>query len=86
SLKCNFCKSDKFGGHEHGCFILTGQMNGESKDCSVMEFYARQMSLNHAKKIEENLYLVVKNKPIWMPSFVYKAVIKRLVEFYEYRI
>ena len=23
--KCNFCKSDKFGGHKNDCFILTGK-------------------------------------------------------------
>ena len=24
-IKCNFCESDKLGGHEHNCFILTGK-------------------------------------------------------------
>src|SRR3989304_8807111 len=25
NFNCNFCKSDKYGGHEHDCLILTGK-------------------------------------------------------------
>lgn len=31
-LKCNFCKGDEYGGHEHNCFILTGSMTNQQQE------------------------------------------------------
>lgn len=52
---------------------------------SIVEKYANQMAERHALKIDNAFWLVVKQKPKWMPSFLYKAVIKSLVEFQEHR-
>lgn len=51
---------------------------------TIIEKYSRQMAENHAKEIDRNFWLVVKQKPKWMPSFIYKAVIKELVEFQQH--
>lgn len=48
---------------------------------TVIEKYARQMAENHAIEIDKKFWLVVKQKPKWMPGFIYRAVIKKLVEF-----
>ena len=52
---------------------------------TIIEKYTSQMAENHARKIDDNFWLVVKQKPKWMPSFLYRAVIKELVEFQEHR-
>jgi len=51
---------------------------------TIIEKYRRQMAENHAKKIDDNFWLVVKQKPKWMPSFLYRAVIKELIEFQQH--
>jgi len=56
-----------------------------SEEENIVEKYAKQMAENHARKIDENFWLVVKQKPKWMPAFLYRAVIKELVEFQEHR-
>lgn len=43
------------------------------------------MAQEHAFKIDETFWLVVKIKPWWMPSFLYRAVIKELLSFKEIR-
>ena len=48
---------------------------------TIIEKYARQMAEEHAFIIDKNFWLVVKIKPKWMPSFIYRAVIKDLVSF-----
>ena len=48
---------------------------------TIIEKYARQMAEEHAFIIAKNFWLVVKIKPKWMPSFIYRAVIKDLVSF-----
>jgi hypothetical protein len=53
---------------------------------TIIEKYRRQMVENHAKKIDDNFWLVVKQKPKWMPSFLYRAVIKELIEFQQHNI
>ena len=52
---------------------------------TIVEDYSKQMAEAHVFKIDENFWLVVKVKPKWMPAFIYKAVIKSLVEFQQYR-
>ena len=52
---------------------------------TTVEKYARQMPERHAILIDKNFYLVVKQKPNWMPGFLYRAVIKELVEAQEHR-
>jgi hypothetical protein len=47
--------------------------------------YTQQMSERHAFNIDKNFWMVVKEKPKWMPSFLYRAVIKELVQFEEHR-
>lgn len=49
-----------------------------------MEKYIRQMAENHAFKVDKNFWMVVKQKPKWMPKFIYEAVIKELVEFQQH--
>jgi hypothetical protein len=51
---------------------------------NIVQKYTRQMAENHARKIDENFWLVIKQKPKWMPAFLYRAVIKELVEFQEH--
>jgi len=51
---------------------------------TIIEKYRRQMAENHTKKIDDNFWLVVKQKPKWMPSFLYRAVIKELIEFQQH--
>jgi len=46
---------------------------------TIVEKYTSQMLENHAKKIDDELLIIVKKKPKWMPSFLYRAVIKELV-------
>ncbi len=50
-----------------------------------VEDYTKQMAENHAFKIDTNFWMVVKQKPWWMPNFIYKAVIKSLVEFQQHQ-
>lgn len=52
---------------------------------TTLEKYTKQMAENHALKIDENFWLVVKIKPKWMPSFLYRAVIKQLIEFKQFK-
>ena len=52
---------------------------------TIIEKYTRQMAENHAINIDKNFWLVVKQKPKWMPAFLYRMVIKELVEFQEHR-
>jgi hypothetical protein len=54
------------------------------KEDLIIDKYTRQMAENHAKKIDDNFWLVVKQKPKWMPEFIYKSVIKELVEFQKH--
>jgi len=60
--------------------------NLESMNNGLIFDYTQQMAENHAKKIDDNFWLVVKQKPKWMPSFLYKAVIKELIEFQQHQI
>ena len=48
---------------------------------NVVEEMVEQMARNHAIEIDKNFWLVVNKKPKWMPSFLYRAVIKNLVSF-----
>lgn len=50
---------------------------------NIIEKYTKQMAEYHAFRIDSNFWLVVKQKPKWMPSFLYKAVIKNLIEFQQ---
>lgn len=59
--------------------------NQENMNNGLIYDYAKQMAERHALKIDENFWLVVKQKPKWMPSFLYKAIIKELVEFNNYK-
>lgn len=52
---------------------------------NIIDDYANQMAENHAMLVDKNFWLVVKQKPKWMPDFLYKAVIKNLIEFQERR-
>ena len=52
---------------------------------TIVEKYTSQMLENHAKKIEDNFWIIVKKKPKWMPSFLYRAVIKELVELKHFK-
>jgi hypothetical protein len=51
----------------------------------IKDIYVQQMAENHAVKIDNAFWLVVKKKPKYMPSFLYKMVIKELVKFQEHR-
>ena len=48
---------------------------------NIAEKYARQAMENHAFLIDKNFWMVVKQKPSWIPLWLYRAVIKELIEF-----
>ena len=52
---------------------------------TIIEKYTKQMAENHAKKIDDNFWILIKKKPKWMPSFIYKAVIKELVTLQQFK-
>jgi hypothetical protein len=56
----------------------------QEKKVSVVDEYVQQAAENHALKVDTNFWMVVKQKPKWMPLFLYKLVIKNLVEFQEH--
>lgn len=51
----------------------------------IIENYIKQAQENHQIKIEKNFDLVVKKKPKYMPLWLYKMVIKDLIEFRTYK-
>jgi len=51
----------------------------------IVEKYTSQMLENHTKKIDDDFWIIVKKKPKWMPSFLYRAVIKELVELKHFK-
>lgn len=55
------------------------------KEETIIEQYAKQAAESHAVKIDKNFWFVVKQKPRWMPMFIYRAVIKRLIEFQQWK-
>lgn len=48
---------------------------------TVLEKYTKQMLEGHMIKVDDTFWLVVKPKPKWMPAFIYRSVVKNLVEF-----
>lgn len=56
-----------------------------SREETIIEKYSRQMAEKHAKKLDDNFWLVVKQRPKWMPKFIYRAVIKELIELNQYK-
>jgi hypothetical protein len=66
-----------------GKFIVVIVNNKMEKE-TILEKYANQMAQTHARVIDEHFWLVVKKKPKWMPSFLYRAVIKELIEFQQH--
>ena len=52
---------------------------------NIVDTYAEQMAQKHAKEIDRNFWFIVKQKPKWMPDFIYKAVIRELVELHHYK-
>jgi len=61
-----------YGVVEHKC--------QEVESIKAVQSYVSQMAEAHAFKIDQQFWLVVKQKPKWLPSFLYKAVVKNLVE------
>lgn len=51
----------------------------------IIEQYIKQAAERHAFQIDKTFWLVVKEKPKWMPLSLYRAVIKNLVEIQEHR-
>lgn len=54
------------------------EMDPELKE--KLDAYAEQMAAEFIMKIDSHLSLVVKKKPKYMPSFLYKMVIRQLIE------
>lgn len=52
----------------------------------IIDSYTKQMAEAHAFKIDETFWLVVKVKPDWMPKFIYKMLIKNLIEFQQHNL
>jgi len=52
---------------------------------NIIDTYVKQATENHALKGDTNFWLVVKQKPNWMPMFLYKMVIKNLVEVQQHQ-
>jgi hypothetical protein len=71
---------------EENIELIKAQMdeNLESMNNGMIYDYTKQMAENHAFKVDENFWMVVKQKPKWMPSWLYKMVIKNLVEFQQH--
>ena len=46
---------------------------------NIVDSYAEQMAEERSIKIDNSLFLVIKKKPKWMPSFLYKKVIKDII-------
>lgn len=61
------------------------QKNSMDTAWTAVDGYAKQMAENHAFNVDKAFWLVVKQKPKWMPAFLYKAVIKNLINFNELR-
>lgn len=70
---------------ECGCYPNTGIICSKHEAENVMEKYTKQMAENHAKLIDKNFWLIVKQKPKYMPAWLYKMTIKELIEFQEHR-
>ena len=51
---------------------------------NIMEIYAKQAMEAHAFRVDKNFWMVVKKKPKYMPMWLYKAVIKNLIEFQKH--
>jgi len=51
------------------------------KENNPIEEYTKQAAEAHAFKVDKNFWMVVKVKPKWMPMFLYRMVIKNLIEF-----
>lgn len=64
---------------------LNHLISKKMEDKTIIDEYTKQMAENHAIKVDTNFWLVVKQKPKWMPSFIYKVVIKQLVEFQKHQ-
>jgi len=64
--------------------LINEVKKGIEKD-NILDNYAKQMQEARMFKVDKTFWLVVKKKPKWMPDFLYKAVIKNLVEFHHYK-
>ncbi len=51
----------------------------------IVEDYAKQMAENHAFLVDKNFWMVVKQKPSWIPAWLYRKVIKNLIEFQQHK-
>ena len=47
---------------------------------NIIDEYVKQMAENHAFKIDQNFWMVVKQKPKWMPSFILRWLKRKLHE------
>lgn len=59
--------------------------NLASMNNGLLYDYTKQMAENHTFKVDSNFWMVVKQKPKWMPSWLYKTVIKNLIEFQQHQ-
>jgi len=50
---------------------------------NIIEEYTKKESLRRAKLIEGNFYLVVKEKPKYVPNWLYKKIIRNSVEIVQ---
>ena len=51
----------------------------DSKHSDMVHSYAYMIASQYAKLKDDYFFIYIKKKPKWMPSFLYRAVIKRLV-------
>ncbi len=54
--------------------------NTFNSNLSPIEKFCQDRMYTLAVKIDADVGIVIKPKPFWMPSFIYKAVIKEFVE------
>lgn len=59
--------------------------NADLSSHKISDPYIKQMAENHAFLIDKNFWMVVKQKPKWLPAWLYKKVIKNLIEFQQYK-
>ena len=61
--------------------IDINKKKGDKETERIVYQLTNDMLDRHNKLIDETFLFIVKEKPFWMPKFIYKAVIKNCVEF-----
>ena len=52
---------------------------------SIIKEYSNRKMLNYVRMIDDNVAIVIKKRPWWLPPFIYNAVIRNYAEIVENR-